>query len=497
MRHLLLIILICATDVPAYADDWLQFGYDAAHSGSNTVEATIGPGNVGTLAPRYSVQVPGAAFVGAPIYAGSIETSEGLRDVVYATDYYCTLYAMDASNGRVIWSQTPPVHPYTNTMGSPAIDKDAGYIYSYGCEGQAHKYRLGDGVEATSGGWPQLVALTDVDRVVSSFTIGHANSGNFLYVVTASDHDHFSYHGHLTTISLNSGNQAVFNVTCSNLAFHLVPNGTPGVNDCAVIRGGIWARGGATFDAETNRVYFVSGNGTFDANTGGRDWGDSIIALPPSGAGSNGLPVDSYTPTDYAYLDQTDRDLGTTSLSVIPVPSNSIVRHLGAQIAKDFVLRLIDLDNLNGTHEPGVVGGELLAISHNGCCFPAQPVIWVDPADSSSTWLIQGGVAYQITFASAQPNPQVRWTGVGGGIGCSSVIANSVLYNYCQGTLVAADPRTGTTLWSFSTDYSFGTTWSSPIVADGSVYTFDETGALWKFGLPLPDKIFSNGFDGI
>ncbi len=59
----------------------------------------------------------------------------------------------------------------------------------------------------------------------------------------------------------------------------------------------------ATYDAGTDRVYITTGNGLFNANTGGNNWGDSVLALKPDGTGAGGgLPVDSYTPTNYAAL---------------------------------------------------------------------------------------------------------------------------------------------------------------------------------------------------
>jgi len=493
MRRLLLTASILAASAPVSADDWLQFGYDAAHSGNNTAESIIGPKNVGTLTLRYSVPIAdGASFDGTPVYASGVATPNGPRDIVYALTTAGTLYAIDAEDGRVIWSQAVPGNAWTSA--SPAIDKNAGFIYSYGLDGYVHKYRLGDGAETTTGGWPQLVTLSASDRVASSLTIGHGNVGDFLYVATSSIGDYGSYHGHLTTIDLASGTQTVFNVMCSNLPMHFVDNGTPGTNDCSDIRGGIWARGGAMFDASINRVYFVSGNGVFDADTGGHNWGDSIIEVSPRGTGYNGRPLDSYTPSNYAQLDHDDRDLGLSTPALIPAPSNYPVRHLAAQVGKEGVLRFIDLENMNGTHAPGAVGGELVAVTNvGGGNFPAQPAIWVDPDDSSSTWMYVGGLAYQITFESGVPDPQFRWYGAGGR--CESAIANTVLYTYCDHVLAAYDPRTGAMLWSTTTGYGI-THWPGPIVVDGSVYVTDDRGVLWKFGLPLPDEIFGSGFDG-
>ena len=55
--------------------------------------------------------------------------------------------------------------------------------------------------------------------------------------------------------------------------------------------------------ADSNSVYFVTGNGPFDANTGGADYGDSAIKL-----GSTFSVSDYFTPCNQAALFNQDVD---------------------------------------------------------------------------------------------------------------------------------------------------------------------------------------------
>ena len=72
--------------------------------------------------------------------------------------------------------------------------------------------------------------------------------------------------------------------------------------------GGVWQSGnGLAADAAGN-IYFFSGNGDFNANTGGRDYGDSLVKLNPS---SQPLVEDYFTPYNQAALDSADLDLGS------------------------------------------------------------------------------------------------------------------------------------------------------------------------------------------
>ncbi len=51
-------------------------------------------------------------------------------------------------------------------------------------------------------------------------------------------------------------------------------NSTPNGNG-----GGIWQGGGGLATDATGDIYFVTSNGDFDVNTGGVDYGDSVVKL--------------------------------------------------------------------------------------------------------------------------------------------------------------------------------------------------------------------------
>ena len=84
--------------------------------------------------------------------------------------------------------------------------------------------------------------------------------------------------------------------------------------------------------------------------------------LHPDGTGVNGGPIDSYTPTNQAILNQKDLDLGASSPILLPVPSTSPYQHVALQFEKDFTGRLLNLDNLSGQGGPGFLGGEIASV---------------------------------------------------------------------------------------------------------------------------------------
>jgi len=488
------------------AADWMQFGYDAAHSGYNTSETTLGAANVDQIQRRYQTTLT-ASVDSAPVYLSNVSTSGGTKNLLFLLGTNGTLMAVDAADGSVFWHHQ--VSGQNPTTSAPAIDPGRQYVYAYGLDGYVHKYHVNNGSEVTTGGWPELITLkTDVEKVAGSLTIATSGATTYLYVVTDGYAGDFGdYQGHLTTIDLATGDQNVFNVQCSDQTIHF----DSGANNCAwpmagdTGGSGIWGRGGATFDAGTNRVFIATGNGFFNANVlGNYNWGDSVLALVPAGVASSGggLPDDSYTPTNFQQLEDQDTDLGSTSLVILPTPAAHATQHVGVQIGKDAQIRLLDTTNMSGTNLVGSVGGELqlIDVPQGGGGMSEQPAIWID--GNGDTWLMianRAGVSgLKLRFSNLSvPFLEVEWSHAGNAR--SAVVANDVLYyaaacgsSYC---MYAADPVTGDVLWT-SSEHLAALHWQSPIVVNGAIYIADGT-HLSRFdaGDVAADTIFANGFD--
>ena len=430
---------------------------------------------------------------GAPVLLSSVATPAGLRDVLFVTTAHGALLALDARNGSALWSQQPPNDsgPYGDTRGSPAIDSNREFVYGYALDGRVHKYRVGDGEESVDARWPELVTLKPtVEHGAGSLAVADTAQGaSYLYAVTDGyNGDGGDYQGHLTTIDLRSGVQSVFNTLCSDAAGHFLENGAPGVTDCDRVQSGIWGRPGATFDAATSRVYIATGNGPYDAVFGGFNWGDSVLALPANGRGNAGLPLDSYTPTNYQDLDLYDIDLGSSSLALIGDVPGSTAGRLGVIIGKDGILRLLSLDDMSGAGGPRHVGGELqMTGGAFAKCNTPQPAVWRAPDGTVWLYAVAPGLqAYQVVAdASGHPELQFRWWGSGS---TSPAVANGIVYSW-SGALYATDAITGEVLWQSA--QGFNVFWQSPIVVNGRVYIAASDG-LHIFGF---DRVFADGFD--
>jgi hypothetical protein len=493
---------------PAAGYDWLQFGGDAQHSGSNLSELRLGRDTVNSLAQKYQVMLP-ATVDGTPAFLEGVETSSGVKDLLFMTTTAGHILAVDAQTGTVVWSHQPAPVPSPckiNTTGgacyttsSPAIDPNRQFVYSYGLDGRVHKYQVGDGTEITISGWPQLTTFKGFDEKGSGALALAISSGTpYLYMVHGGyPGDRGDYQGHVTAINLATGTQNVFNAACSDQAVHFQSTTTGLSPTCSTRQNAMWARPGAIYDAVTDRIFIGTGNafavtppdqGQFDGN---HNWSESVLALHPDGTGGAGKPLDSYTPTNVLSLDASDGDVGSTAPAILPVPPTSTVQHLAVQSGKDSNLRLINLADLSGQGGPGHTGGEVAVISNvpQGGAVLSQPAVWVNPADGS-TWVFvvngAGASALKLNIDdSGNPSLVAQWQDTSQG-GTSPVVANRMVFHIGTSTVRALDAVSGDVLWS--TARTGGTHWESLIVANGGVYATDGSSHLTAYAMLRPSS---------
>lgn len=518
LTRLMLLLLASGTAATVHATDWLQFGYDQAQSSFNRAEKGYSTATGNVLAPGFGTGVAlSASADSTPIFASGIVTASGTKDLVFVTTKNGTLLALDATSGAQVWSkrpntQLPPPSSGLASLstGAPVVDAAKQFIYGYGNDGQIHKYQIGDGTEVTGGGWPELSTYKpNVEKNAAALSIAITPGGTYLYSVTDGYiGDGGDYQGHITAINLTTGAQNVFNSECSTLTIHFIENGVTsgaGQNDCSDRQNGIWGRAGAIYDAGTNRVFISTGNGPYNASSGGKNWGDSVLALNPDGTGSGGgLPVDSYTPSTFQQLQNTDADLGSVSVAIVPAPPGTAAayQHIGVQPGKDGCVRLINLANMSGQGAPAHTGGELdaknlpggsnCASGNDGPEIKPQPAVWVNPADSSS-WIYvtsysNGSAAYKITLdGTGKPSLAQQWTASSG---TSPVVANGTMYYLSGGRVVALNAVTGASIWTGNALSSIH--WQSLIVVNSRVYVIDGASKLYVYIL---DGIFKNGYE--
>jgi outer membrane protein assembly factor BamB len=460
-----------------YTNNWLQFaGPDRVNR-----RTAITAKNIKRLVVAWRVVLPEISD-GSPVYLSGVLTPDGLRNLLIAETTAGRLVALNAKNGLVVWQTNPPPGPRWTTS-SPAVDGQRRYVFAYALDGHVHRYDVASGREVAGPGWPALITMKgDVEKGSSNISIATTRDGHtYLYMPAAGypdPGDEGDYQGHLVAIDIDSGEQHVFNALCSDRATHL------GYGDCATLRAGIWARAGAVYDSATDRIFVTTGNGSYNADGGGFDWGSSVVALHPNGSADSGTPIDSYTPVDHQTLTDQDLDLSSTTIEPLPVAGRRDWPRLGVQSGKDGRIRLLNLEDLSGQGGPRHLGGEIqvLDVPQGGGVF-TQPLAWLDAATQRS-WLFvtnfRGIAAFELVkSASDQPELVLRWTRDGGGT--TPILINRVLYVASPHALVALRPTTGELLWS---DQSIGDIhWQSPIVVNDTVYLADEGGTITAYSI--------------
>ncbi|HVT60200.1 MAG TPA: PQQ-binding-like beta-propeller repeat protein [Thermoanaerobaculia bacterium] len=488
------VVLVLAP--PARASSWPEFNLNGQHTGTSLQETTIHTGNVATLHVRagFPVTLPSLALDGspasiadgAPALLQDVPTASGSVDILFLTGRGGRIMALNAATGATIWSHRPATGPQYTTS-SPAVDPNHQFVYSYGLEGRVHKYMVADGTEVTTGGWPELATLKPtVEKQSSALSLATTNGGtSYLYVSNGGyPGDAGDYQGHVTAINLTTGVQNVFNTMCSDQTVHFVTGGSP---DCTGgVQSAVWARAGVVYDPDNDKIFFGTGNGTYNAqnaNPANTFWGDSILALHPDGTGAGGrLPVDSYTPTEFQFLQNTDADLGSTAPAILPTPATSNIAHLAAQSGKDGMIRLLNLDDLSGMGGPGHVSGEIQKIGvPQGAEVLTALAVWVDPADGSTWFFVANGNGISGLKLSVDGlgNPSIASPWFHGSGGSSPVVANGILYHVGGNNVYALDPTTGNQL--FHDTAIGGIHWESPIVINGRLYVTDEASKLWAY----------------
>lgn len=455
--------------------DWTQFGYDAARSDDDTAETALSAANVANLTKLWQVQLPAVAD-SSPALLHAAPFPGGARDVLYVTTRDGRLLALDAHDGKLLWQAQP--HGPKITHSSPVVDPAQRLVYAYGLDGYVHRYNAITGAEEKGAGWPaQITRFTQTEKESSSLNIANGR----LYVTTSGYiGDAPPYQGHVVTIDLKTGAEHVFNSLCSNVT-HLM-----GPTECQAEQSGIWARGGAVIDPVTGDIFASTGNGPFDANSGGVNYGDSIVELSPDGA----QLLDSFTPANYQKLDDQDLDLSSMAPTPLPRVAASATPLMLVQGGKDGALRLLNRQNLSGQGGPGHIGGALQEINL-GCGFFASPAVWTDPT-SHQPWVAvtsQCGIdVFRLTTSAQGASRLTQAWSVAHPAGVTTPIyANGVLYGATSNQLLAWNATNGRQLWSSDQGSANGSIggihWESPIVVNGAVYISDENGALTCYGL--------------
>ena len=391
---------------------------DTSRTGQNLSETILNTSNVSvnTFGKLFSRTVDGQIYA-QPLYVPNLPVNGTTRNVVYVATQNNSVYAFDADDPAAsspLWQVnfgTPvpstdvdptcaDITPQIGITSTPVIDTSTSTIYvaaktkntsnnSY--HFSIHALGLLTGTEKF-GGPTEITAQvpgTGVESVGGTVTLDPLQQFNrpgllllngVVYVAFGGACETPPWHGWILGYSASTLQQvAVLNTT---------PNGSDG---------GIWGGGQGLLADSANNIYVMTGNGTFDATTGG-DYGDSVLKISTA----SGLSiVDYFTPTNQAALDAADLDLGSGGPMALP-GTNLIVGS-----GKDGIVRVVDTTNL----------GEFSATTNNnvqnfqgttGVVFMGAPIYWNSPNNGPVIYIWSGNdflKAYQLVNGTFLTTP--------------------------------------------------------------------------------------------
>jgi hypothetical protein len=435
---------------PASASDWQRFGLTPDRRNASA-DGGIRASDLSHLKRRV-VRLDGTVD-SSPIYLQRVLVDGRRHDLLVVTTTYGKTLAIDAATGRILWRFVPRgIAAWQGsariTTATPVADPNRRYVYAASPDGLVHKLAVGSGHEQR--GWPVRVTyLPSREKLPSAL-----NFSRGLVLVTTGGYygDIPPYQGHVVSIAAASGR--IVNVAsslCSDRRRLIRPS------SCPASGAAIWGRAGVVVEPGTGNLLVATGNGPWNGRT---NWGDSVLELSPDA----GRLLQAYTPADQAKLESRDLDLGSTSPALLPVLPGG--PRLAVQGGKDGLLRLLDLDRLNGrSASPApVTGGELQTIDAPGKSdVLTAPAVW---RGGGRTWVFVATGAGTGAYELVGNRLHKVWEN--GTAGTSPIVAGGLVYVYDPGGggLNVYRPASSRPLAMLPAGRGH---WNSPIVADARI----------------------------
>lgn len=360
--------------VSTYHNDNARTGLNAAESILTPI--TVNPKTFGLL---FKLPVDGQVYA-QPLYLQRVAIpGKGTHNVVYVATEHNSVYAFDAdnqtgtnsaplwqvnlgpsfSNGDTgSWDINPEIGitstPVISTLGIPSATPTLYVVSKTKVSGnyflQVHALDTSTGkdlsfspvtiqgsVPGTGEGSVKGVLTFNplIQNSRAALLLIPPNSTTktpTLHVTLASHGDNGPYHGW------------DFIYDASNLTLLGIANTTPNaVNDKSgypIAAGGIWQSGFGPASDGAN-IFYATGNGWFDPKT--KAYGDSIVRLPNRATSV----ADYFTPSDQLQLDDSDADLGSGGVLLLPqVIGTTKIHNLLVQAGKEGTIYMLNTTNM-------------------------------------------------------------------------------------------------------------------------------------------------------
>lgn len=372
----------------------LTYHNDGTRSGANLHETTLTLSNValGSFGKLFTNAVDAAVYA-QPLYVPGLTIKGVQHNVVFIATENNTIYAFDADTaGPPLWkvnfnygaagvTVTPAssadvscadLQPIIGITSTPVIDLSNYTIYAVAktkevsSSGTNFYHRL-HGVNILSG----KERFTQVNITASvPGSCGNVQNGSVVFDpliqhqrAALLEVNHVIYAGFASHCDVGSYNGWLLGYNATSQAQVAVLNTTPD-DTTGTCRGGIWQAGGGPSTDSQGNIYALTGNGGFNANTGGHSYGDSLLKLSPSGTGALSV-ADYFTPQNQDSLNDSDLDFAGSGTAVLVNDPGGPFPNLMVASGKAGTIYLVNRNKLgeyNGLNDnvvqslPGAIG---------------------------------------------------------------------------------------------------------------------------------------------
>jgi len=483
--------------------------YNNDRTGLNPSETVLNTSSVSdaTFGKLFSLPVDGQVYA-QPLYLSNVNIGGVAHNVVYTVTENNSIYAFDADNpaAQALWHINvgptipcsviafcltyPGLQPQIGITSTPVIDVASGTIYvvaeTYVSNtANFYLYALDVATGHERLGSPALISgkvagtgdpsypldapggLLAFNPLMHWQRAGLLELNGNIYIGFGSHQDARPYHGWLFGYDGASLRRVL--IKC------ITPNGT---------EGGIWQSGAGLAADTLGNVYLSTGNGTFDANTGGSDYGESVLKMNAI----TGMVVSTYfTPENFSALNDEDQDLSSVGTILLPGEQYAVA---GCKCGLYYLLNSSQMGGYSSSGPDAVLqewnvstalygnpvfynnilyewGRSFVALGYqfNGSSFNTTPLL--EGGDFAGDAGNSNEPAMAISANGTTPATGILWASRS-----VSGLSNGLSY---QGVLSAYDASTLNRLWSSEDNHSRDdlggwAKWATPTVVNGKVY---------------------------
>jgi PQQ-like domain len=410
---------------------------DSAHTGQNLQETiltptTVSPTKFGKL---FSYPVDGQLYA-QPLYVQGVTINSAVHNVVYAATENDSVYAFDADsaalNPNPLWKTSFTSPPTVTAMACTDNDPYCNVYPIIGITGtpvinlaNQSMYLIARTKEKDSGGHitfaTRLHALniaTGAEQPNSPVTLCKAAAAkgcNFAPYTLASQQfipQHEMQRPALLLTPYPGTSQGVvyaafgqfrgwiFAFDAQSLALLAVFCSAPNVSLSGHGLSGFWGSGAAIAADSAGNIYGVTADGVFDVDTGGADYGDTLIKLSLNFNSSTSQyqfqVLDYFSPADQNCRYENDVDLGSGSPMILPTQPGSnpnLVLLAGKGFPCDATTTPIFLMNSDSLGQ--ATGQTVQTISGPAAGYWGGPAYWQGPG--GKTYVYYSGLVSETT----------------------------------------------------------------------------------------------------